>query len=301
MAKSITNGARLTAQSWAALRANRQLLVFPLLSGIALTMITVVFLATLVGTGVATGALSADEEAQSGARILGLVELFVFYLVSYTVVIFSNTALVGAVLQLADGRPATVGDGLRIAFRRLPRIVVFALISATIGVLARGIAQSGRDSGNIVVTIVAAIVGAIVQGAWTLLVFFAIPVMVAEDLGTVASLKRSIGIFRQTWGETFTGKAVIGVVSFVAYLLVIVGAGALIGLGIALDVFVLIPVAVALAIILIAALSLLSGAVNGIFQASMYRYATTGDAGTLISTADAAAAFGAPVPQTGAA
>jgi hypothetical protein len=33
--------------------------------------------------------------------------------------------------------------------------------------------------------------------------------------------------------------------------------------------------------------------VNGIFQASLYRYATTGDAGSLIQTSDAASAFGA--------
>jgi len=38
-------------------------------------------------------------------------------------------------------------------------------------------------------------------------------------------------------------------------------------------------------------LALVTGAVNGVFQASRYRYATTGDAGPFIRTEDAAAAF----------
>lgn len=259
MADKIGNGARLTAQSWKALREHRQLLVFPLVSGLVLTVVTTVFVASLLGTGVVEGVTGADEAGRSGSTILGLIELFIFYLVCYTVVIFSNTALVGAVLRLADGQSATVGDGFRVAVRRLPTIVVYALISATIGLLARGIAQSGRSSNNILVAIVAALVGALVQGAWTLVVFFAIPV--------------------------------IGGISCLAYLLVILGAGALIGLGVAQAIPALIVLGIVGAIVLFAALALLSGAVNGVFQASLYRYATSGDAGALIDTADAATAF----------
>jgi hypothetical protein len=291
VADRIANGARLTAQSWKALRENRQLLVFPLVSGAILTLITVVFVASLLGTGVVDGVTGADEEARSSSTILGLVQLFLFYLACYIVVIFSNTALVGAVLRLADGQSASAGDGFRVAVRRLPVIVVYALISATIGLLARGIAQSGRSSNNILVAIVAALVGALVQGAWTLVVFFAIPVIVAEGLGPVASLKRSLEIFRGTWGEAFTGQAVIGGISCLAYLLVILGAGAVIGLGVAQAIPALIVIGIVGAIVLFAALALLSGAVNGVFQASLYRYATSGDAGALIDTADAAAAF----------
>lgn len=146
MADRIINGARLTAQSWTALREHRQLLVFPLVSGVVLTLISVVFVASLLGTGVVDGVTGTDEEARSGATILGLVELFLFYLACYAVVIFSNTALVGAVLRLADGQSATVGDGLRVALGRLPKILLYALISATVGLLARGIAQSSSPS-----------------------------------------------------------------------------------------------------------------------------------------------------------
>lgn len=291
MSDAIANGTRLTAQAREALRQNRQLLVFPLVSGVVMTLATVVFVASLLVTGVVDGVAGPDDGARSGAVILGLIELFLFYLVCYGIVIFSNTALVGAALRLADGQSATVGDGFRVALRRLPKIVVYAVISATLGLLARRVAGSGRQSGNALVAIVTALVGALVQGAWNLVVFFAIPVIVVENLGTVASLKRSVAIFRQTWGEAFAGEAVIGGFGCLAYLLVILGTAGLIGLGAALDVPALIVIAIVAGIALMAFFSLLTGALNGVFQASLYRYATTGDAGPLIDTADAAAAF----------
>jgi hypothetical protein len=45
--------------------------------------------------------------------------------------------------------------------------------------------------------------------------------------------------------------------------------------------------------------ALVTGALNGVFQASPYRYATTGDAGPFIRTEDAAAAFGGGQPSQG--
>lgn len=299
MSEAIANGTRLTAQSWKALRENRQLLVFPLVSGVVLTLISVGFIAAALTIGWIDGVAGADDGERSRSAILGLTELFLFYLACYAVVIFSNTALVGAVLRLADGQSATVGDGFRIALRRLPRIVLYALISATIGLLARHVARSGRGSGNALVAIATAVVGSLVQGAWNLVVFFAIPVIVVEDLGTVASLRRSLEIFRRTWGEAFAGEAAIGGIGCAAYLAIILAAGALIGVGAALGISALIVVAIAAGVALIACLALLTGAVNGVFQASLYRYATAGDAGPLFDTSDAAAAFqGAGPPES---
>lgn len=49
--------------------------------------------------------------------------------------------------------------------------------------------------------------------------------------------------------------------------------------------------AIVLAVVVLIALSLITGTVNGIFQASLYKYATTGDAGPFISNEYTAAAF----------
>lgn len=283
------NGLEISRQSWGALRANRQLVVFPIISMIGLIIITALFFvpqATLLGlTGATAGATSGIS------WILFLVVLFAYYLVVYFLIIFSNTALVGAALKLIAGQPATVGDGLRVARSRLGKIFVYALISATVGVIARSITQSGRNSSNFIVTILAAVIGGLIQGAWNLMVFFALPVMIVEDVPVTASLRRSLEIFRQTWGESFVGSTAIGGLSCLVNLAILLVTGAIIAGGIALGNGPLIVLGVILMVFGLVVVSLLNGAVNGIFQASLYTFATTGHAGPFIDSGLARESF----------
>jgi hypothetical protein len=244
----------------------------------------------------ATGIFSAISEQNSRGsgninQTLFTIVIFLYYFVTYTVIIFSNTALVGAALKLARGETATVQDGINIALSRMGKIFVYALISATIGMLARALRNSGNNSKNIVGMIIANIVASIIQASWNLVVFFAIPVLVVEDVGVIDSLKRSVALFKQTWGEQFTGSMAIGAVSCLATLALSVGAVVLIGLAAATESVALIAIAVIVVVFGFIFLSLISGAINGIFQASLYQYATTGDAGKLIDTQLAHDAF----------
>lgn len=291
MAGRVANGAELSRQSWNALRQHPQLLIFPLISGLVMLGLTLFFFASLAASGVLSGLAATGREMPTNQSITGLVLTFIYYLISYTVIIFSNTALVGATFKLMRGEEATVSDGLAIASARFGKIVFYALISATVGMIARGISQSGRESKNLVVMLVAAIIGGIIQGAWNLVVFFAIPVIVAEDIGVIDSLERSLAVFRQTWGEGFVGSAVISGASCLVYLALFGVAGLLIAAGVAANSIALIVGTVILLILALVALSLVTGAVNGVFQAALYRYATTGDAGPFISSEYAAAAF----------
>lgn len=289
MAK-MKNGLELSRQSWRALRANRQLIIFPIISMIGLIIITALFFipqATLLGlTGATAGATSGIS------WILFLAVLFVYYLIVYFIIIFSNTALVGATLKLIDGKPATVRDGLSVAMSHLGKIFVYAMISATVGVIARTITQSGRNSDNIIVSILAAVIGGLIQGAWNLMVFFALPVMIVENTPVTASLKRSLEIFKQTWGESFVGNTAIGGISCLVNLVILLLTGAMIAGGIALGNVPLIVGGGILMLFGLVVVSLLNGAVNGIFQASLYHFATTGDAGPFIDTTLASEAFG---------
>lgn len=288
MAGKIKSGLELSKQSWAVLRQNKQLLFFPIFSGLGMLAVTVLF---LVPEGFIFAGIDDSAEPSTIQWVAAAVVLFLWYLVAYILVIFSNTALIGATLKLIKGEPATVGDGLSIAYSKFGKIVVWALISATIGVLARSISQSGRQSNNFIVAIVAAIIGGLIQGAWSVVVFFAIPVMVVEDLGVKDSLFRSWDLFKQTWGEKFTGRTAIGGISCLAYLAVFLVGGALIAIGVAANISALIIVGVVVALFGAMTIGLLSGAVNSIFQASLYNYAVSGDAGPFIDTKLAEGAF----------
>lgn len=285
----IRNGAQLSRQSWSALLSNRQLLVFPLMSLVGMFFVTLIFLVPEIV--VARPYLEA-EDPSSVQTFLALGVLFLYYLAAYTVVIFSNTALIAATMKIIEGEEATVADGLNAATARLGKIVPYAVVSATIGVLAHVVSRSGRGSDNALGSIIAMLLGAVLAGAWSIVVFFAIPVMVYEDLGFVDSLKRSMELFKQTWGEGFVGRTAIGLVSWVLGLAIGILCAAIVAVGLSYGNMAIVVVGVVLGIVGIVMVGLMQGAVNGIFQASLYHYATTGDSGPFIDSRLAAEAFG---------
>ncbi len=293
MGSKIRNGWELSKQSWAALRANPQLLMFPVISMIGMIIVTILFFIPISATGIFQALTQEGTVTNEIAGVIATVVLFLYYVVAYTIIIFSNTALVGAAMKLIRGEPATVSDGIAIASARLGKIIVYAVISATVGMLARAIRDAGRDSKNPILAILAAILAGVLQGAWNLLVFFAIPVLVVEDCGVIDSFKRSFELFKRTWGEHFTGSTAIGGITCLAYVAVIVIGGLLIFLAVSTQSAALIIGAVVLVVLAFVLLGLLQGAVNGIFQASLYNYATTGEAGPFIDTALAREAFAA--------
>ena len=64
MARKIVNGLQLTKQCWQALRQNPQLMIFPLLSGLALLLVGVAFAIPTVAGGLllSGGQIPTEEE-----------------------------------------------------------------------------------------------------------------------------------------------------------------------------------------------------------------------------------------------
>ena len=67
--------------------------------------------------------------------------MFCMYVVQYFVVIFFNTALVGAAIVLLKGERPTVELALELAVSRIGIILGYAVISATVGVLLHALAE----------------------------------------------------------------------------------------------------------------------------------------------------------------
>lgn len=142
MAGSIGNSLSLVRSSAAVLAADKELLVFPLISGLASMLVV----ATFVAPAALLGLFGTLAEGGLGAYAFG----FLFYLAQYTVIFFFNTALVGAALIRLDGGDPTVGDGMRIAFDRFGTIVEYAALAATVGMVLRFIAERTGFVGRMV-------------------------------------------------------------------------------------------------------------------------------------------------------
>ncbi|HUR17041.1 MAG TPA: DUF6159 family protein [Candidatus Limnocylindrales bacterium] len=276
MFQTFSRSLELAKASLSVLRSDKELLVFPLISFIALVVVTISFAVPLWLTGAVADAVDGK------INIPGAILAFLFYLVSYTVTFFFNTALVGAAMIRLDGGDPTLRDGFRIAMSRLPQIIAYALIAATVGMILRWISERAGFVGQIV--------AGIVGFGWSVATFLVVPILVLENVGPVDAIKRSASLLRKTWGEQLVGNFGIGLIFGLLALVALVIGVALI-VAIAQVSTILAGVAVVVTALIVGAIALVGAAASGIFTASLYRYATKGDPGPAFRTETISAAF----------
>jgi hypothetical protein len=247
-------------QSLAILSKDKEILIFPLLSGI----LTILAFGTMVFGGVTTGFfqhLSNDHSLQG--NVLGYAALFVWYFVSWFIVIFFNVAVIHCAKMRLDGGDPTVADGFRAAAQHLPRIAGWALISATVGIILRVVAERGKLIGKIVAMVVGA--------AWSIATYFIVPVMIFEKRSLRDSVKQSTSLIAKTWGESLVAAGGIGAFS----MLLAIPALALPFIGFFISATAVVILLVVMVVYWIA-LSVVASALGAIFRTGLYLYAAEG-------------------------
>ncbi len=254
------------ARSWTLIKVSagvlakdKELLVFPAVSALAGLLVVASFLGPLIWY--AAGNPEAFDRGE--ASPLWWVWVFAFYLVQYMVIFFFNTALVGAAAIRLGGGDPTVADGFRIAWSKLDKILGYALIAATVGLILQMIQERAGWIGKWV----AGLIGA----AWTVATFLVVPVLVHRDIGPIDAVKESAQLLKQTWGENLIGQGGVGAVFGLGYVLLWM---VLMGLGIALGNGPAFLVLVGVGVLATVGLALIQTALQGIYAVALYRYAS---------------------------
>ena len=254
---------QLVKQSFAILRSDKQLMLFPVFAAISCFVLT-----AMIATGGAflllparAAAIAAGEQFHPNQSPMFLIGMFTLYVVNYFVIVFFNVALVGVANSRLMGGTWTFRDGIELAWERKGTILQWALVAATVGVILRTLEERMGLIGRIIMRIIGI--------AWTLACYFVVPVLAFEDLTPIAAVKRSAKLFRDTWGEKVIGGFSLSLVSLMLMLpgigfVIVAGylggaAGLLFGLAVMFLYFLL--------------LSVFMSAVGGIFNAALYRYA----------------------------
>lgn len=253
----------LVKASAAVLKADKELLLFPVLSGFFSLLVAASFFVPAI----AGGFFERAEDGQYDPALLAFG--FAFYVVQYFVIIFFNSALVGAAMIRLRGGDPTVADGLRIAGSKWVTILGYAVISATVGMILRALQERAGFIGRWVVGLIGL--------AWTAATFLAVPVLVNRDVGPLEAVKQSASLLKRTWGENIAGNVGIGLTFALLMFVTILAGGGLVALignlqlgsGLVLGV-------IALAVFAVVLLVLLQAALQGIYAAAVYRYAEEG-------------------------
>jgi len=277
--EKLSNSWQLVKASAAVLQADKELLLFPIISAV-LSMLVVV---TFAVPAILAGALTSGSFDGTGVPAVGYAAVLLFYVVQYFVIFFCNTALVGAALIRLRGGDPTVADGFRIAASRVGPILGYALIAATVGMVLRAISERSGLLGRLVV--------GLVGFAWNLATFLVVPVLVVEDVGPIEAVQRSASYLRKTWGEQIAGNIGMGLV-FGLISLGTLAAGVVLLLAAAATESAAIIIFVALCLLFaLVAIALISSALSGVYAAAVYRYAADGEAGGFFTPAMVRSAF----------
>ncbi len=267
MFASLSRSWEFSKMSYKLLGQHKHLLVFPMVSTLAAAVVTLSFILPMWQTGqLAEWIELLDDESVAGGDAMMYVTAFLFYFCNYFVVIFFNSGLVACVLRIMNGEEAPVSYGMSMAFKRMPQILGWALVSAIVGVVLKVIENSNKKAGRFI--------SAIFGAAWTAVTYFVIPVVVVEGVGPVEAFKRSMQTIKSTWGTALAGNFSMGFFAFLVMLPVFLGLFALMWLvGAAQSLAGLIAFGV-VAVILFVIAAAITGAADMIFKTYLYAYAT---------------------------
>jgi hypothetical protein len=258
-------GWTLTKTSFRIIREEKQLLLLPVISGITLVLVVISFVAGLMGL-VLWGNLF--NVAGTAGVVLVAVLGFLFYVVVYFIGIYFNAALIHcATIKLQGGKP-TLGDGFQAANQAIGKLFAWAAVAATVGMIISAIQSRGGIIGKIV--------GTIAGVAWSIAIFFAVPVILYEKLSPFKAVRRSVEIMRKTWGEALGGTfgmgiifallALAGIVPFIAGFMLWASTG---------NIWIVVAFIIA-TVVYWMALAIFFSAAQGVLLAALYRYAVTG-------------------------
>ncbi len=256
---------KLTKTAFRLIGEDRALLVFPIVGGLS---ILAVFALLVVGVVWLFPYVSASGSGTNGYVALGVGMFLAAYFVATFISVYATAGLVAAATLKLGGQQPTAADGWRVARARVGRLATWAIISASVGLVIQLIASRVRGIAGMVI-------GLAGGATWALISYFMIPVVLYEDTGAWASLKRSGHLFVSTLGRTLVSNLVIDL---------IVGGGIFAGILIGVyGIFLLTSGAVLLGVVLIGValtvatiFALIGATAEGILRAALYRYATTG-------------------------
>ncbi len=229
----IANGWRIAKNSFKVLQANKQLIVFPVLSIFSLILVSASFLtAALAKSGWYANNMYKYDEITEYSLLL------FFYFTNYFVVVFFNVALMHCTRMYFKGEKVNLREGLNYSISRIWAIFSWALFAATVGTLLRILQENMGRMGRMIISIVGIV--------WSMATFFVVPVIAYEKNGALHAFKRSAQLMKEKWGENigasfsfeliqFIGIAIILTIAAVIYIMLYPVAGILVAaLGIAI-------------------------------------------------------------------
>lgn len=255
----------IVRESWGVLQQDKEIMWFPVLSAIA-SIVVLTVMSGIIFFALMQGSFESSLWAEEGASSTAFYAvLLVYYLAMFFVLNFFQAGIFTIVHGRFNGQDLTFSDGMRGATENAGKILLWSLISATVGVILQMIANRSKLIGKLIAWLLSA--------AWGILTYFSLPSLIIGKTSVQQSFKDSAAVIRKTWGETIIVN--LGVGLFFG-LLVFLEIALAVGIVILVPSFGVFIGVLLLTVIFMVLISVVSSSLSAIFKLALYEYATTG-------------------------
>lgn len=256
----------LLSRSWEVLKKQKEIALLPLWSLITslVAIIVIGFSIGYINYGsdfIAVISENNGSESDLAFYIGGVIIAITLQIIST----YFNAAIIQSADTQLRGEKISNKKSLLLVRKKSTKILVWATINATVGIILKQISERSKLLGKIVSMLVGA--------AWSISTFFILPIIVLEEVGPKAAAKKSLALIKKTWGEAFitnagVGLAMIGLI-FIGFIpMVLALISGIPGLMISAVIFSIVWVILA---------GLIISTLNIIIKVILYRYANNMD------------------------
>jgi hypothetical protein len=263
----LENSWTLIKASATVLKKNKKLIVLPAVSGVLVMLLSVVFIMPSLFNG------ELKEPGHLFSSVYSLLYYLAYYFCSYSIIIFFNSVLITAAIADLKGEKISLGECFASSIGKIRIILGYALIGSTVGLILQWISDKAGLLGKMFTFLA--------NMAWSLITFLVVPILVVENIGPIDAIKRSAGLLKETWGENLIGN--IGIGFFFGIMVFVLGIAMFVlaiffAVSHMMNITILIGILFALMAITII---LISSTLSAIYTASLYLFASKGEAGNV--------------------
>lgn len=208
----LRTGWNLGIKSLEIIAKHPKLLLFPILSGLGMIAVLLTFATAVFGMAGFDMALldAAFDKIESMGEVATISITFVYYLITYYVIVFFNVGLVHNARLIFAGEEPSVREGISFAAKRGHTIFAWAVLAATVGLILKMLEDR-----------LGSLVSGIIGFGWTMATYFVVPTLAAEDIGPFEALKRSAATIKAKWGESIGAGFSFGLFNLIGFVIAI--------------------------------------------------------------------------------
>ena len=188
---------------WKILKSEKKFWMFPIISAISLIILIILPLIGMISDSIVNGVSANFAENSNYSINYGF--LFIYYLLVYTSVFYFNAAFIITINDKLENKPTSILSSLNRAVGKFHHLLGWAVISAIASTIIRSL-EERKTFG--------AILSIMVSSSFSLLCFFAMPILSLENMGPIAAMKKSKDLFIKSWGDNLKARFGFGLYSF---------------------------------------------------------------------------------------